>query len=760
MPTRMLVFALGQIFVAFMPFMLERATIVLCALVCLLVARRPLIIVFLAGIACNNAIVDWQLRAHWLPPEQELLPLDVTATVSSQVKRTIIDRDKYAQKFQVFVSSAAGSPLKDTRILLSDYQQREWQVGGLYHLTVKLKRPHGAHNFHTFDYEAWLLGQGILATGYITEASFIEQHRDAGLTILQLRERIYQYVKSLPLRADVKAVIVALLIGDKRDIDTNTWDALQRTGTVHLLVISGLHIGLAAGFGYALIYWFIAQILMAPINRYAISQYAAIAAIAFAVFYAGLAGFSLSTQRSLLMVICLMGGRIFRVSYSYWNGFSAALIGVLLLQPLAPLSAGFWLSFGVVGGLLLAIQGAQQPSRQLVISTQLRCFLLGIIPLSYFAQQFSILSPVVNILAVPCLALIVLPATVIVSIVSLFISDTYWLGLLATPIEWFLDAMLWVAMLPGGSISLGIMGIWTIAVATLTLILILLPPAWHFKWLALLCLPLALWPRSESVDEIQLEFFDVGQGTAILLRTDNYTLLYDTGGRFGLRSVAEFSLLPSLQARGINRIDDLVLSHDDIDHTGGYKSLIDAFAIGRVWGSPDVFSNPYFRDRMIRLCDHSVLVSQSIVKAAFLSNYVDSALTSNNDNSCVLKISVGDTSILLPGDIEAGAEQALLRALPADKLRSTILAVPHHGSKTSSTTPFIDAVAPELAIVTAGYKNRYHHPASSISQRYVARDIALMNTAVHGAIRIRIQSDGQWQITTSRRHARRIWHSW
>ncbi|NLC23083.1 MAG: DNA internalization-related competence protein ComEC/Rec2, partial [Oxalobacter sp.] len=556
-------------------------------------------------------------------------------------------------------------------------------------------------------------------------------------------------------------VIVALVIGDQQGIATSDWDVFNRTGISHLVSISGLHITLISGMfaGLVSFLWRRSFFTRAKLPLLLPAQKAAaVGGVLMAWVYVLLAGFGVPAQRTLYMLIvvaiALWMGRLTRVSHVLF----AALGIVLFFDPWAVLAPGFWLSFGAIGCILFISSGRKTIFRQEVPKKTRWIFALqnaarvqlgitiGLIPLTLlFFGRISLISPLANAIAIPLVGTVVTPMALLGSIMPSFLAHYllgvahYLVSLLAIVLEYFsaFSFAVWRAPIPET---------WFFVVALMGTIWMLAPRGWPARWLGLACwVPLFLsQPSHPPGGEVQAIALDVGQGSAILVETGNHRLLFDTGPAYTDEvNAGSRIIIPYLNARGITSLDVLVISHGDMDHAGGAASLLTdpEITVGSVYSSlkPDDPLVALARDH--RPCLAGQAWEWDGVQFEMLGPTMDIHLAPEDKNksnalSCVLKITAGSQSMLLPGDIGTREESDLLSRVP-EKLKSDILLAPHHGSNTSSSLPFLATVKPSIAIFQMGYRNRYGHPDDTVSARYDVLGIRRMRTDEEGAILIR-----------------------
>ncbi len=643
------------------------------------------------------------------------------------------------------------------RVRLSWYRDAQaLSAGERWRFTARLKSPHGFVNPGGFDYERWLFRQQIKATGYVrAEPAPQPLDSDAGRYWLDrwrqdLRARLHQ---ALPEGVGA-ALVPALVIGDRSALTSAYWEVFSRTGTSHLIAISGLHVGLVSGALFLLIRraW---ALLPGLALWVAAPRAGALGALAAAFGYAALSGFAVSTQRALAMLavvlIALLAGRTLRAA----SALLLALAAVLLVDPAAVLDYGFWLSFGAVAVLLYALRGRLGPPGWIARWGAAQWAVgLGLLPLLIaFFGQASLIAPLVNLLAVPLFGLL-LPV-ILLATLAFSISAWDWPLLIVDGLLTQGYALLaWTADLPWATIMLGDRPGWVWLLAGLGTLLLLAPRGIPARWLgAVLLLPLWLArPPAPAPGELQVTLLDVGQGLAGVLRTHRHTLVYDTGPRFpsGFNTGAAV-VAPYLRHQGIDTIDILMISHADLDHAGGLQGLLDAVPARRILsGEPKALGQTRAEH-----CQRGQQWHWDGVDFAVL--HPSDRVERGNDSSCVLRVSVGATTLLWPGDAEAGVERALVQREGAG-LRAEVLIAGHHGSASSTTAPFLHAVAPDWVLFSMGWKNRYGFPAPVVRERVIASGATSLETPSTGAIRLRIDPATGLQVARPyRAQADRLW---
>jgi competence protein ComEC len=638
---------------------------------------------------------------------------------------------------------------------------QELHAGERWQLVVRLKRPHGNLNPQGFDYEAWLFERGVRATGYVRAddgnrrlAAFVARPAHV---VERLREAVRaRFLRALP-EHDYAGVLVALAVGDQRAIDGGLWQLFARTGISHLMSISGLHVTMVAALGAWLVSFFWRR-RPALMLRLPAQKAAAAAGWATAFAYCLLAGFGVPAQRTLFMLSV--------VALALWLGRAAsgsrvlalALLLVLLADPWAVLSAGFWLSFGAVALLFFVSSGRLAPRHWLAEWGRAQwAVTLGLIPaLLALFQQFSLVSPIANAVAIPVVSFVVTPLALIAAVLPfdalLLLAHQILAGLMAF-VEWLagLPLAVWQQHAPP---------VWAVGLAALGCAWLLLPRGFPARGVgALLIFPLVLVePARPAVGELRLTVLDVGQGLAVHAQTASHDLVYDTGPQFSPdANSGNRILLPYLRAAGVRRLDGLILTHEDKDHSGGALSLLDGLPVA--WTSSSLPDDHPFREAPgHRTCIDGQAWEWDGVRFEMLhpeaTGYA-SAKRKSNDMSCVLKVSSAYGSALLTGDIETISEQALSKR-QGERLRADVLLAPHHGSRTSSSPEFLAAVGAETVVFPVGYRNRFRHPNEAVWRRYEETGAQLLRTDRDGAVTVEFAVPRR--LTFERAARRRYWH--
>jgi competence protein ComEC len=638
--------------------------------------------------------------------------------------------------------------------------------GERWQLTVRLRRPRGTANPHGFDYEAWLLERDLRATGYVrakgenrrlTAASYRPRYL-ADIARAALREKIQNALQDQPYAG----VLVALAVGEQRAISPEQWQVFTRTGVNHLMSISGLHVTMVSGLVFALAYWLWRRserlILFLPARKAAV-----LCGLMAALLYTLLAGFAVPAQRTLymlaVMALALWTGRMGSAS----TVLALALFTVTLIDPWAVLAPGFWLSFGAVAVIMFVTVGRLAQPHWLAAWARVQwAVTLGLIPpLLAMFQQVSIVSPVANALAIPVVSLLVVPLT----LTGMLLPFGFVLQLAHLIMSWCMTVLAWMSELPDAVWQQHTPPAWTVVVAVLGAAWLMLPRGFPARWLGVsgfLPLFLAL-PLEPSEGELKLTVLDVGHGLSVVARTSNHALLYDTGPGFGPGADSGNRIIvPYLRGAGVRRLDAMVISHDDIDHTGGAVSVLQAMPVQRLFTSlPDMDPLVLMTENAHR-CFAGQMWEWDGVRFEILhpsrASY-EETVWKDNDRSCVLRISTRTGQrILLPADIERRSERLLVSA-QAQALSADILVVPHQGSKTSSTPAFVHAVDPKTVIFPLGYRNRFNHPHAEVMQRYRDLGSRIYRTDRDGALMLSVDVAGEITVVPYRAVYRRYWQT-
>ena len=709
-----------------------------CAFVITTFIRRARWLGFvLLGAAWTMLRADVAL-SHRLAPELEGEDVVVSGSVHGLPR---VQDDGTRFELDVREAQHAGAPFAlDGRVRLSWYEGApELAACAQWRLHLRLKRPRGMIDPGGFDFERYALEQGIVATGYVRDSDDNQQLGADALCVDRLRARIVASI-SATLGDDAPSahLLRALAFGDQHAMDEHEWTVARATGIPHLIAISGLHIALFASFGVLLVRlaWKLAPRLTL---RWPAPLIEAVASLVFAVAYALIAGFGLPTRRALVMIAALLVANLARRARAPVQGLALAVVTLLAWDPLCVLSAGFWLSFVGVAWLMFCLDGPRRHDWRGLVSAQ-GVASIGLLPLGiWFFGQSSLVGPLANLVAVPWICFLVLPLTVVAALLVL-VAPVIGVPLLQLA-GWAMSGLWWVlqkmAVWPGALWYFPEPTAWTLALAMLGALWVLLPRGVPARALGvLLFLPL-LWPQRTPLADGEFEAYmlDVGQGLAFVVRTREHALVYDAGARFPSGfDLGEATVIPALHALGIGRLDRLMISHGDNDHAGGAAAIVDAFP-----SVPVEAGEPERTAMESTQCLGGEAWNWNGVR--FRIVHPTQPLSSKaNDRCCVLEVRTGDSALVLTGDISSAVEPQVAQAL-APVARHLVLQVPHHGSKTSSSEDFLVALQPMLALISAGYHNRFHHPDASVAARYSTLGIDLPVTLSSGFVDVHFAAD-------------------
>ncbi|MCK4842081.1 MAG: DNA internalization-related competence protein ComEC/Rec2 [Methylococcales bacterium] len=636
------------------------------------------------------------------------------------------------------------------------FPKQQIKAGQTWLLTVKLKKPYGLFNSSGFDYEGWLFSQNIAATGYVRDkpAPQLISTKPLWKSVDVIRQHISDKLTILLKDSKNISVVKALTIGVKYELSPEQWKVFRQTGTVHLLAISGLHIGLISGLAFFVSLW-----LGGRFGVTSPQKQAAIIAISIATFYSALAGFSLPTQRSLLMLSIVMMTLVWQRNITPVNTLSITMLAVLLYDPLAVLSVGFWLSFLAVFLIVYSLAGRLGKAGYWQGAIKIHFITaLGLAPLLiFYFQQFSIIAPIANFITVPIISLLVVPLCLL-GVMLMFLSST----LASYVFDWVDHVLqgLWLVLikmaeLPFASITVIPPPTYTLPFALLGMLILLAPKGMPARYLGVvLLLPLLFVSIEKPKDgAVVMTLLDVGQGLSAVIETKKHTLVFDTGAKYSEQfDMGSTVVLPFLKSKGIDIVDILLISHGDNDHIGGAGSILKQTNVSQVLTSVPNKLKQYSPTQ----CQAEQSWVWDQVNFEILSPTIGSQIGDNN-NSCVLKVTSKQGSFLLTGDIEKSAEYWLLDN-KVEKLASDVLIAPHHGSKTSSTLAFLTKVDADIILIPSGYRNRFSFPHKQVIKRYKELGIDWVNTSDHGALTVSY-SLGKIVIKSARLEKRKYWNN-
>ena len=628
------------------------------------------------------------------------------------------------------------------RVRLSAFEAPPMQPGEHWALTVRLRPPAGFANPHTFDYEAWLWREGIQATGYVRHEP---PPRRLAESASGLRERALSHLEGRALPPRAERWLAALTLGAGDRLTADDWALLNASGTTHLMVISGLHVGLVAGF--ALLLGRGAARLATP-GGWRLAVWPWWMAGVAAAGYATLAGLEPPALRALVMALVGLWVASGRHAPGPWQGWWLALAVVLAIDPLSAWRPGLWLSFLAVALLILAWQGRPRPRGvrgwlwALVRTQLLLAPLMAAAVLLAFAR-LAPAAPLVNLVAVPVVSSLLVPLGL--------------LGWLLAPLPplsalcWWLFAHLSEALARGLEAAVAWLPLWLpepALVTPLALCLGLMALLWVLPGLAaplratgslaLAAVALSLAPAGIPPGQLEVRVLDVGQGQLVELRTAGYRALYDAGPRFASGFVPVSVLWPPGQ-----RFDEVIVSHDDIDHAGGVALLAERHRVGRFLAPPgEEIGVPF------AACRRGDSWERDGVRFRFLWPPEETAALSSNDRSCVLEASVGGERLLITGDVGRRVERAFLLEAEAPV---TLLVAGHHGSQTSSGPQLVQWLTPRQVVYSAGRRNAFGHPHDEVVRRFRGAGSCQWSTALDGALTFRLGGEAGRAVESTRR---------
>ncbi len=692
------------------------------------------------------------------------------------------------------------------------HARKNWpKLGETWQMRVKLKANHAAMNPGAFDYERWLFQKGIVARGYLKPFSKRAQQAQnvpvarkvaEGMSwgMYAWRDQLAQRLQQVFGDSEFISFYKALTFGDKSSISADDWLLLQNTGTIHLMVISGLHMGIIAFLGYALFRWVWRRVAYRVVKMN-LPEFAALGGFVFATLYLTISGFSIPTQRAWLMVVAVLGFILIRRTFQPWSALAMAAFLVVLVDTKAVLSFGFWLSFLAVALIFLALQNLQERGEKNLTEEKrpfyrrwlatVKTFLwiqwvltLGLAPFLIWAfHSLPVYSFMANLVAVPFVSILGLPWLFLSSVVGVFsVSLGQWmiagLDLFWRPFWYFLQ---WVHQLPLNTVAFSERSIvWLVSIYALLFLGFWLKHRRHqyfiqgvvFLWMMSLSFGLLNSAERAKENQLVLTVLDVGQAQAIVMETQNHIVVYDLGGQWGKNmDGTKLAVQPYLTSQGWKRVEVLIVSHSDMDHAGGLKRLLNINNMPvkqALSGQPEVLNRRIQQEGFFQLCESGQSWTLDGVVFEILSpnkDWMETELTSDNDLSCVLKVTIGGEKILITGDLSQKGEALLLKEYGREALQANLLVAGHHGSQSSTSMAWLEAVAPTYLVFSAGYLNRFNFPSQAVlqritrfnAQRALGSDIQWWNTACSGALRFEVSPE-RINLPQEYRKIRRKWY--
>lgn len=758
MPIHAITFLLGDVFLqhfSHLPHLYWAVGFLLFLILLKIRYSFPAIILMLVfGFTYSLWYVDRQLQLQ-LPRELEGKTITALGTI-----RSIPEASEHQASFLFSLTKLDNHRSTQTIHLSWRNVPQTLRVGDEWQLSLRLKRIHGMMNPGGFDYETWALQEGIHAQGYVVNhaANKFIKHHPWRYPIDQFRQKLKEKIEMYLPVSNTSMWIEALALGERHGISQDKWEVLRSTGTNHLMAIAGLHIGFMSGF-MLLIVSFLWRRSVYLMHVLPALHAGAIAALIMGFAYSALAGFLLPTQRAAIMLTTFLAYLLLRRQLRAWHAWSIALFLVLLMNPLCILTESFWLSFGSVALIIYGVSGRLNPEGiwwkwgriQWVIA-------LGLVPFSVcLFQQCSIVSVLANGIAIPWVGFIIVPLTLLGS-VFLFISSKIgtWILILADKNLSFLWCILsYLSHLSWAVWYQFIPSLWIIIAACVGVVLLLVPAGFPGRWLGVVwLLPMILYkPLPLKFGDVQFTVLDVGQGLANVIQTQHHILVFDAGARLSdSYDMGNSVVMPFLRTLAAKQVDMLVISHGDNDHLGGANAVLQQIPVRSIYTSvPEKFTVH------ANYCLKNIAWNWDGVNFQFLYPIAEK-LNLDNDSSCVLKISSHQKTILLTGDIEKAAEKYLI-ANDKALLTSDVLVAPHHGSKTSAETGFIQSVNPRDVIFSVGYRNRYHFPNPSVVEKYKQFHVRQFDTVQNGAMTYKITDDHALGLELYRQVHKHYWNN-
>ena len=747
MRSRMIFYLAGIALSVLLPTLLPLSVLALLCLCGLLLhffyrfSHSHLIVSFLLGLVLGSSWGHWQL-SHRLVDEQARSDWYVKGVVTGipVVKEGVTRFNLTPQILRPHNNQESVQALRTLR--LSWYEpQSSLLPGQVVQLDVRLKPPHSMLNPQGMDYERWALIRGIDATGYVRQ--FIEGGPVERWSISSVRYWVNQLIQNSYMEARNQALSMAIITGNRSLLTNDDWESLKRTGTTHLAVISGLHIGFMALLGWWVVK-VISWVFRVQNNRLALC----LCPIFLAALYMLLAGAQVPVQRAFIMLSVLLLSGYKLVVINPWDRWLLALAAVLSYSPLAIYETGLWLSFAAVA--LLIHLSRMDFSKWKLFKLQW-WLLLGMLPLySVFFSSVSVVAPLVNLVLIPLMSLVVplvfvdlllgqLSLSVFHPIVEIVLALFWWIVDRAAQPEWAYQATQHSkGMVLGLSIIGGIM--------------LILPFNGSTKVVGLCCLlPMFIQERVKGNEEQMFSawVYDVGQGLSVLIKVNEYYMLYDTGPGYRNSSAFPRQILPHLNSMGVERLDAVVLSHNDIDHVGGLNDLNENVKVEQYFCSYPVPLKAGSVDDNQR-CVEGVGWEVDGVSFRFLSGTKGKR---DNEKSCVLLVNNDTCSLLIPGDIGISTERKLLPFVKP----LTWLVAPHHGSRHSTSNFFLSQWQPKNIIYSAGYANHFGHPHPDVLSRARSRGMTQYLTARQGAVMLEASEAEGCNVKTIREDNKRFW---
>jgi len=702
-------------------------------IICFSVAQKRLLWMIIFFSAQGYAYFhQWWVETALPMPVHHSVITEVSGTVQS-----IFVQKKDKLRFKLNVQAVNHKKAKGI-LLLSWYRPKKTlKTGQKWYFKAKLKKPRNLNNPGGFNYVRFLRARHILWTGYVVhnQAQLLSNSKQKN-DVASIRQYFKETLSTKIKDRQTAGLIQALTLGLTSQIDSTLWDLFRRTGTTHLMVISGAHIGFIAGLIFFLTSWLWRQSPYLCL-RWPALKAGSIAGFTAALIYTVLSGLAVPAQRALIGCAFCMLQHLGSKKYSIWQVWRYSLFTVVFFEPHSVLLPGFYLSFLAVAIIILACQRWPCRGVKKMLLIQASC-VIGLFPFTlYWFSYGSITGFIANLVAVPFIGFIIVPlAMALLLVISYDWADRY-IVLLTSLLHKFIDFLQWIDQFSfinsAYSFSSIIMPIIFFAAGLIWIVLPVTAIRVPVALIAISSLFLEQAPIREHTANIHI--LDVGQGLSVVVQTKHHILIYDTGDRFYKgRDMADMAILPFLKTKRINGIDKLVLSHADKDHIGGANTLINSLFVKEF-----IVNDPDFFQKGIS-CHQYPSWNWDGIDFRFFS--VNNRFPKKNNRSCVLQISDSHHRILLTGDIEQKAERYLMSHY-GRQLKSDVLLVPHHGSKTSSSRGFLELLRPSYAIASLGDGNRFHFPHEEVVRRYGLLNIPLILTSKCGMVTVKLGGRGE-----------------
>lgn len=692
-----------------------------------------------------HVVVFQQLELQ-LAPGLDRADLSVIGTVISVPKHDS-RRTSFLFRIDEVLGPAIGSWPEQVRLSWYGGNRKLLAAGDQWQLLARLKPSASLGNPGGFNFEQWLFFNRIHATGYVRDSPAPQRINQHPTNLHAIRESLANRIAQLPSANEYAPLVQGLTVGVTSGISIEQWQTLRQSGTAHLLAISGLHVGLVSGWFYifAGVIW-----QLFHINHFLAGRqwcikplFALSVSCGSAVVYAALAGFSLPTQRALIMLGVFALSVMLRRIWPPGTAMVLALLMVLLMDPLAVLSVGFWLSFGTVAALFYLHSGrmSRMGSKSNALLLHLKLGIVLLPATAWFFQQGSLVAPVANAIAVPLVGLLVVPVSLVIALITPIWSAAA--NALLFFNQWVLEKLLdlldGMLNLPASNLPLFLPGPLVLLCALVGLLLLFSPRSLRLRWLTipLLAPAIVLNVLGKPVRDLELHVLDVGQGLSAVLFTENHTVLFDTGKRISDNAtMLDRVVRPFLISQGRSNIDVSIVSHADDDHAGGVESLLALYPQTHLIASD--------QQQELGVNAQACIAGDTFVLDDVTFTFIHPGATdfgSRNNMSCVLLVHYGNTRILLTGDIESESERVLVERI-GQQLPLSALVAPHHGSRSSSTSAFVSMLPADIVIFAAGKNNKFKFPHSDVVARYSQSGATLLTTGEQGALFLQFNKNG------------------